>query len=468
MAAPTLAERVNRDGPLPDHEVAAIGREVLDALAVAHGQGIIHRDVKPANVMVADNGRVQLADFGIASIIDDPKVTSSGNLAGSPSYMAPEQAHNRPAGAATDLWGLGATLYFAVEGAPPFEKDGAIPTLTSVVADEPRPMERATTLAPLLSDLLQKEPQARPTVEEVRRRLAEIATQQAVEQGPSPTMKLDPDLLPIAETQADHPETLIEPEPEPEPEPEREPERDPVEVRRAVESRPRPPVERNAPFSPPLVAAVALIIVVLVAVLASRGGDDPTSTEAGPSPSTTAAAEPAAEEPAEPEATAQDSQQPAPTTAAAPRVEGVPRNWVAYEDPTTGYTISHPPGWSVKHDGSLTDFRDPRSGAYLRVDYTSSPGPSAEQAWYDFEPRFAAENPNYRRIRIEPTTFKGYPAAIWEFTYDGRGTPLHAVDLGMVTDQYGLALNFQAPASVWDDMEDEFEAFKASFQPPAA
>ncbi|MFP5317160.1 MAG: serine/threonine-protein kinase, partial [Acidimicrobiia bacterium] len=174
--APTLVERVEAGGPLPDREAARIGQEILDALATAHGHGIVHRDVKPANVMVSDSGRVQLGDFGIASLLDDPKVTSSGRLAGSPSYMAPEQAHNRPAGAATDLWGLGATLYYAVEGEPPFEKEGALATLTSVVADEPRPMQRATTLAPLLSELLAKDPAARPAVGDVRRRLADIAT----------------------------------------------------------------------------------------------------------------------------------------------------------------------------------------------------------------------------------------------------------------------------------------------------
>ncbi|HVF13431.1 MAG TPA: serine/threonine-protein kinase, partial [Acidimicrobiales bacterium] len=166
--APNLAEMVQRDGPVPEKLAAEIGLAVLGALTVAHAEGIIHRDVKPANVMVSATGRVQLADFGIASIIDDPKVTNSGQLAGSPSFMAPEQAENRPAGPATDLWGLGATLYFAVEGEAPFERDGAIPTLTSVLIDEPREIERAKGLAPLLRDLLRKPPGDRPTVEETR------------------------------------------------------------------------------------------------------------------------------------------------------------------------------------------------------------------------------------------------------------------------------------------------------------
>ena len=92
------------------------------------------------------------------------------------------------------------------------------------------------------------------------------------------------------------------------------------------------------------------------------------------------------------------------------------------------------------------------------------PGPSPEGAWLDFEPRFAAENAGYQRVRIEPTTFQGFPAAIWEFTY---GDGLRAVDLGFVTDDYGFALNFQAPEADWERLQPVFEAFQAGFRPPA-
>jgi serine/threonine protein kinase len=532
VAAPTLADRVGREGPLPDREVAAIGAQVLDALAAAHEQGIIHRDVKPANVMVSPSGRVQLGDFGIASIIDDPKVTSSGQLAGSPSYMAPEQANNDPAGAATDLWGLGATLYFAVEGAPPFAKDSALATLTSVVADDPRPMERATTLAPLLTDLLVKDPAARPSVDEVRRRLSEIAAGNpaptpAAPPAPSPTLLLEteaappppsrtkavapsadelplvehapvpevapPDVaapepavaapapgpVPVAEAAlAPAAETAPAPAPEPaavaeatraaeaapvgdeppalEEAPAPAPRAAPAALRSPPRSRPAPPSRANGPM---LLAGLAILLAVaLVGFLASRPDPAPTGTSAGSTtaegPDTTPAPDPAPD-PAREEAGG--------STAAAPETPG---SWTGYEDPVTGFTISHPPGWSVERNGTLTDFRDPQSGAYLRVDYTSSPGPSPEQAWYDFETRFAAENPNYRRIQIVPTTFKGFPAAVWEFTYTGRGVPMRAVDLGFVTGRYGFALNFNTRAEDWSAMQDVFEAFKVSFQPP--
>jgi hypothetical protein len=144
----------------------------------------------------------------------------------------------------------------------------------------------------------------------------------------------------------------------------------------------------------------------------------------------------------------------------------VPSNWKTYTDPATGFTISRPPDWRVRVNGSLTDFVDPDSGAYLRVDHVQPPGPSPEGAWYDFEPRFAADNPGYRRIRITPTTYAGFRAAVWEFTYGTGGRQRHAVDLGFVTPRYGFALNFDARSADWDRLQPVFEAFKASFKAP--
>jgi serine/threonine protein kinase len=538
--APNLSEIVHRDGPLSEQRAAEIGLEVLGALTVAHAEGIIHRDVKPGNVMVSATGRVQLADFGIASIIDDPKVSTSGQLAGSPSYMAPEQAQNRPPGPATDLWGLAATLFFAVEGAPPFEKGGAIPTLTSVVMDEPREMERARLLAPLFRDLLRKSPDDRPTVEETRRRLTEVAQASAAEPGPSdrsPTVRYDAEALagalasaaaavesspagktdPPSEpdptapapapapTAATPPPTTAPPPPSPAPAAVAAPTAPaptvpaptvpaaPAGGQSPPPPRPAPAVPESAPAAPiprrrpasgfrlPTRSIVALVSVAVVAVLAvilatrdrDRGG-----TAAGQSPATTTAADQtdADDDPLAPPGDATTATEPPapgttaparPRTTAAP-ADGVPRDWVAYEDPATGYRLSHPPGWTVSTNGSLTDFRDPQSGSYLRVDFTTEPGPSPVAAWENFEPRFAAENPNYERIRIEPTTFKGFDAAIWEFTYTGLGTDLRAADLGFVTGSHGFALNFQTRAESWDDMQDVFDSFQASFQPPDA
>ena len=116
VEAPNLSELVAERGPLAPAEAARIGLDVLEVLIAAHARGIVHRDVKPGNVMVAESGRVRLGDFGVAAILDDPSVTSSGAVTGSPAYMAPEQATNKGAIPESDLWSLGATIYFAVDG----------------------------------------------------------------------------------------------------------------------------------------------------------------------------------------------------------------------------------------------------------------------------------------------------------------------------------------------------------------
>ena len=176
VEAPTLAAVVHERGPLPPEEVAAIGLQVLDALRAAHRVGIVHRDVKPGNVMVPPGeGRAKLADFGIASLAGDPQLTSTGLVLGSPAYMAPEQANGQLSGPPVDLWALGATMYFAVEGEPPFERGGAVPTLTAVVNDPPRPPRRAGRLQPLLLALLAKEPAERASAGQLRPQLERIA-----------------------------------------------------------------------------------------------------------------------------------------------------------------------------------------------------------------------------------------------------------------------------------------------------
>ena len=146
ISAPTLADLVRSDGPLPVGRVAEIGAQVASALEAAHQAGIVHRDVKPGNVMVPGNGTAKLADFGIASLQGDPQLTSTGLVIGSPAYMAPEQAKGEESGPAADFWALGATMFYAVEGEPPFDRGTSIATLAAVVNDPPRTPRRAGPL----------------------------------------------------------------------------------------------------------------------------------------------------------------------------------------------------------------------------------------------------------------------------------------------------------------------------------
>ena len=172
--APTLADLVRASGPLPVERVAEIGAQVASALEAAHAAGIVHRDVKPGNVMVPDRGMAKLADFGIASLQGDPQLTSTGLVIGSPAYMAPEQAKGEESGPSADFWALGATMFYAVEGEPPFDRGTSIATLAAVVNDPPRTPRRAGALTPLITALLAKDPGSRPSGPELRAELARL------------------------------------------------------------------------------------------------------------------------------------------------------------------------------------------------------------------------------------------------------------------------------------------------------
>jgi tRNA A-37 threonylcarbamoyl transferase component Bud32 len=164
----SLADALARDGRLPPAAVATIGVDLVDALAAAHRAGVLHRDVKPANVMLFENGNVVLTDFGIATVADDPTLTTTGMMVGSAEYMSPERARGERPSTASDLWSLGVTLFTAVEGKSPFRRDGQLPTLTAVVTEPAPEAPNAGALAPIIAQLLTKDPAARPGVEQVR------------------------------------------------------------------------------------------------------------------------------------------------------------------------------------------------------------------------------------------------------------------------------------------------------------
>ena len=186
VAAPSLERLVVEQGPLDEARAARIGLDVLDALAAAHAEGIVHRDVKPANVLVGTP--VKLADFGIAALRDESGLTQPGMVVGSPSYMAPEQASAGEVSAAADLWALGALLYFAVEGVPPFASGSALATATAVVHSPFRPQRRPGRLSPVIARLLAKDPRVRPGATSTRRLLAPIAAGADPSTGPLPLL----------------------------------------------------------------------------------------------------------------------------------------------------------------------------------------------------------------------------------------------------------------------------------------
>jgi serine/threonine protein kinase len=171
----SLQKMLEESGPLPPEVAARIGLDVLSALEAAHAAGIVHRDVKPSNVLVGQDGHACLTDFGIATTTGDSSLTTGGSLIGSPSYMAPERAHGERPGPPVDLWSLGATLYTAVEGRPPFDRGEPMATLFAVVQEPPAPMLRAGPLAPVLQGLLTKDPAQRTTAPLARQQLGAVA-----------------------------------------------------------------------------------------------------------------------------------------------------------------------------------------------------------------------------------------------------------------------------------------------------
>ncbi|MEU1004882.1 serine/threonine-protein kinase [Streptomyces tibetensis] len=157
----SLAEVIREDGLLDPKRAAEVGLAVLDVLRSAHREGILHRDVKPSNVLIAEDGRVVLTDFGIAQVEGDPSITSTGMLVGAPSYISPERARGHKPGPAADLWSLGGLLYAAVEGAPPYDKGSAIATLTAVMTEPLEEPKNAGPLADVIHGLLTKDPAQR-------------------------------------------------------------------------------------------------------------------------------------------------------------------------------------------------------------------------------------------------------------------------------------------------------------------
>ncbi|WP_225877466.1 serine/threonine-protein kinase, partial [Streptomyces resistomycificus] len=177
---PSLDDVLRERGTLDPREAAGIGAKVMDALAAAHRAGVLHRDVKPGNILLDRSGRVLLTDFGIATM-EDPgdgsatHLTRSGELVGSLDYLAPERAQGAEPGPASDIWALGATLFATVEGASPFRRTSTFSTLNAIVTEPLPESHRAGRLGPVLQRLLDKRPESRPEADEARRLLQAVA-----------------------------------------------------------------------------------------------------------------------------------------------------------------------------------------------------------------------------------------------------------------------------------------------------
>ncbi|KOX14215.1 serine/threonine-protein kinase [Nocardiopsis sp. NRRL B-16309] len=491
VRGPSLGDLVKADGVIGVGRASGIGEQMAAGLAEAHGRGIVHRDVKPGNVLIAGNDRAVLTDFGIAHLDGSTHLTSTGLLIGSPSYLAPEVAQGQSATPASDLWSLGVTLYQAVEGALPFDRPTPMATLTAIVTQDLPEAERAGALRPLLEALCEKRPEDRPTVAEARARLREVRdAEEAAGSAPA--------VAPTLATTA--PADLSRAE-----------EADVAEAASAAPSGGVPgestgadgtaeaamsagtPAEASAgrlakgaaavagtPAGPPapssasargaarggrsgrrallVVAAVLVLLVagatasVLVSMNRPGAGSDAGlvdgSQEAGADAGgDSSAAESEAD--AAGGAGADDADEPvAGESEEADEPEEVEESddeWdflVRHDDPS-GFSVDVPEDWTEERRDHMVYFHNP-DGGYLLVDQTDDPNPDAGDDWREFEPSARDRFGGYELTGIEDVEADWaddyVSAADWEFTYDGSGGRMHAINRGFHTEDKGYAL----------------------------
>ena len=435
----SLGDAVAEDGPMTPAEAARVGLSVLSALRAVHEVGVVHRDVKPANILLGPDGRVVLADFGIAKAADSPALTISGVLLGSPSYLAPERARGGRAGAAADMWALGASLFAAVEGHPPFERDGVLASLTAVVADELEPSPHAGPLWPVIEGLLLKDPAARLDAAEAEQMLHRIAA---------------PDAL--SPTESDHAQ-----EPDPAPQPDSAPEPDPTLGDTAV-ARDRAPGRRRR-FGVGLAALTAIAVIVAGITMAlSRPPGHHAAPRTTP-PASAPASQPASGGRASSPSSAAPSATSSPSAA-------VPAGYHRFTN-STGFSIGVPRGWQISHDGHYVYIRDPaNSGIFLLIDQSDQPKANALADWRQQAANRQGTYPGYHLILLQSVRYpQAEQAADWEFTYNRNGVTVQVLNRNILANaRHAYALYWSTPASDWNAYYHYFQVFAATFRPAPA
>jgi eukaryotic-like serine/threonine-protein kinase len=498
VASRSLQEVLANDGPVSPTHAAEIGLGVLGALRAAHRSGVVHRDVKPSNVLLAEDGRVVLTDFGLATVPGDPNVTRTGLVLGSPAYIAPERARDGTAEPEADMWSLGATLYAAVEGQSPFARPSAIGTL-GALATEPVPTPRhAGVLKPVLNGLLRKDPAARIQADEAERLLRRAAGRRpratlSLLDGvrrPSATQRRDllPEAKPTAVVAFPEPPTKALKEAPAEGATESEAAEEAEATKVAVPS-PRQPGDTAPPVVPgkpdetvarvpqaasglvppaaprltrvALVSGVALVLVlalVLALVLNDGGGDPPSNAGATTGPAAAAT----------PTTAAAEATTGAPTPSASPTSAGtaLPAGWKMYTD-RTGFSVAVPEGWAMSREGTMVFFRE-RSGEgrVLGVDQTNQPKSDPVADWTQQERDRRGNYNAYQRVKIAAVDYWDR-AADWEWTYTSRnGNRLHVVNRGFITapnQAYGIY--WSTLDSTWSANQRNFALVVQSFRP---
>ncbi|MFE0253491.1 serine/threonine-protein kinase [Streptomyces sp. NPDC059010] len=367
----SLAELLDAEGPLSPQRAGHIGAEVLAALRAAHDAGVLHRDVKPANVLMSNDGRVVLTDFGIAMVEGSSALTMTGEVIGSPEFLAPERALGRTPGPESDLWSLGVLLYAAVEGNSPFRQNTPLSTLRAIVDDELPPPHRAGPLTPVIEGLLRKDPAERLSAERAEQDLRIVAA------GGTPradTVQASPYTPTVAAFPA--PERTAPTAPVPAPTPTRP-------VTPAATTAPvRPDRDRRAAVT--LIAGIAVLALAVAGLtyaLLNRGGDgnrgsggESTNSQVGGGTSPTRTKD-------EDENAAGGAGSPAPSKSGSPTTAPAPQSVrVSLAGANTEYSGACPPS-SGQAPAFTATFTVGRLPAQVSYRWVSRDGDVMDQGW---------------------------------------------------------------------------------------
>jgi eukaryotic-like serine/threonine-protein kinase len=452
----SLLQVIEESGALPVEQVAGIGLAVLSALDAANRVGVLHRDVKPSNVLIADDGRVVLTDFGSAMIDEtDGAITRTGVILGSPQYIAPERIDTGVSTPEADLWSLGATLYAAVEGRPPYTRTTTLRSLIAITSERPDPTRLAGPLKPVLTGLLQHNPHARMKPAEVERRLrrlADVQTTVHLRTVPQPQAPAEPAAAPPPAVEAARegdPRPLPVPRPRQAPEPR---ERPPLSVPSAGAARAVAGARRHWR----VVAAGAVAAVVLPLAVAVGTGHPAVFSRDERRIAATSAAQP----PVAPTRAAVS-----PSAAPAPPFV-LPARFAWWRD-RTGYQVGWPAKWSRQREGPLVMFFcAPGGPPTLRVKVWQGAGPNLDLLVALVRNEQKARLPAYHRIRIEATPGAADRDTVWEYEFtDPKAGRLHAVEHAFVAGGRTFLIQWRAPVAKWTASLADLAVVRASFRP---
>ncbi|WP_405890169.1 serine/threonine protein kinase [Streptomyces sp. NBC_00133] len=496
----SLAEAVREDGTLTPRRAAEVGLAILDVLRSAHREGILHRDVKPSNVLIAEDGRVVLTDFGIAQVEGDPSITSTGMLVGAPSYISPERARGHKPGPAADLWSLGGLLYASVEGCPPYDKGSAIATLTAVMTEPLDPPKNAGPLEEVIYGLLVKDPAQRLDDAGARALLTDVlhapeAPEQPVEPEPpaDATRVIGLPPLPPAppEARAKDPgadrvrgalrsvrnaaaAAAAKPEStKPQPTPAATPSAAPAPVRAPLTD----VVPRRTLVIIAIVAALAVLITVLVLTLGDdKGSQNKTKgdkrTSAGATSGNNGKTKDKGKADGKGTGTGTGQGGGASTGGKGGQPSGKPKT----DDAAGGITV--PPGYVMVSNDQfrfsmampkgfhLTGTAGENSGGIfslnggfprIQVDFGDSPKDDAVAAWSAAVAGARASSDGFKQLGIARVRYNGYPTvADWKFERNQGGERVRVLNRGFkVDDERGYAIMITCKASEWQSTECE-------------